>query len=105
VKQYPHILKTNSDTTEAAYTNGQWVAGTAESEVQELCRVEPNGGGYLLKPDGNRLDYNWIVYFPHSAPAFVVGTNLKIFDGDDVLILDDTVKQFYRGQFNARVWL
>jgi len=103
--QYPHMLKTTSGSTDAQYVDGQWVPGEPTEEVLEVCRAEPAGAeGLQTTPDGDRIDYSWVVYFPHSVSRFPLGVSLEIYQ-DEELIITDTVKKFYRGQLNARVWL
>lgn len=99
------MLKTTSGSTDAVYEDGQWVPGEPVTEVMEVCRAEPAGpNGFVITPDGTRIDAAWVVYFPHSVARISLGVALEIYQ-DEELIITDTVKQFYRGQLNARVWL
>jgi hypothetical protein len=103
VRQYPHILKFTPAGDSTRDTDGNWVPGTAGSEVQLQCRAEPEGiGSYLVGSESKRIDYSWIVYMPLGS-SVEEGAEVTIDTG--AAEITDTVKRFHEGQLNARVWL
>lgn len=108
VKQYPHSAFVNIPATAIQDASGNWVdvSGTG-SEFQCECRLEPRLGAnnaYVVGSDGARIEINAVVYLPKSCPAIPVGALMSISDGTSNLITTN-VKQFSKGQLNARAWL
>jgi hypothetical protein len=104
ITQYPHTinLTTNADSTQDS--DGNWTPGSTTT-VSKSCRAEPSGGnGYVRAADGERINFNWIVYLPLPQDKVKEGTLVTIFDGAEQ-IARDKVLRFSRGQLNARIWL
>lgn len=109
IEQYPHTLKTTTVGNDATYdeNTGKWIPGTpTTTTIEEKCRAESSAGsGYLTQADGTRIDFSWIVYFPRTVSKKAYGESIKVYDEQGDLMLEDTVKRFFRGPFNARAWL
>jgi len=107
VKQYPHTIKlypVKGDSMQD--NNGNWITPEDGGEPESYpCRMEPRStAGFVTGVDGTQLTYSSIVYMPLSVPDIQVMTRVSIFKGE-LLVGVGTVKQFSRGQLNARVWL
>lgn len=105
VNQYPHKILFSSATDSTRDADGNWIAGTTGVQLDKDCRAEVNGSsGYIVSPDGSRIDFAWLVYLPLPVDPVAEGTSVTVKDGD-VTIATDTVKRFSKGQLNARIWL
>lgn len=104
VIQYPHIGK--------AYLPGDsvkvgtvWTESGSSLDLETRCRVEPRGESqYITGIDGKHITFSSIVYMPIPAKEIKVGTLFEVWDGEILKVRED-VKQFSKGQLNARVWL
>lgn len=103
VRQYPHIIKLTTSTDAAQDNSGNWSPGV-EGTIEKQCRAEINDGGYITATDGRRIDFSWVVYLPLPMDKVKEGSRIELFEGSEK-IATDTVKRFYRGQLNARIWL
>jgi hypothetical protein len=101
VSQYVHILLVTTLNNDAVQdSDGNWQQ-TGEAVTQSLpCRAEPNGNSFITLPDGSKYSYAFVVYMPAGSPDIPGGTPVTISE-----IASGTVKQFYRGQLNCRLWL
>lgn len=57
-----------------------------------------------MTADGERINYDGIVYLPLPQSTVAPGAGVVVKDGAEVL-LQGTVKRFSAGQLNARIWL
>ncbi len=104
VTQYPHIIEISVASESTKDVSGNWVNGTPTTS-QVNGRYEPNkGNGMVRAADGTMINYEGIVYLPLPQSDLPVGTDVTVKNGETVL-LKNTVKQFSKGQLNARVWL
>lgn len=103
VTQYPHTIEITT-VSGATKTNGNWSAGV-DSLAITSGRYEPkSGNGTVLTADGERINYDGIVYLPLPQSIVVPGAKVVVKNGATVL-LQSTVKRFSAGQLNARIWL
>lgn len=102
VRQYPHILTTSILNAEAVRDeNGNWIQPDLQPTVYNLpCRAEPNGNSFITLTDGSKYSYAFVVYLPATTPDIPTDVTVTITG-----IITGTVKQFYRGQLNCRLWL
>lgn len=94
VKQYPHTL---------VIKTANWA--TEENEVVTyMCRRE---GGQEAKKGFNHTDQtvNYVLYMPLPVDTIQIGTPVEVYAEDNELLAADAVKQFSRGQLNARAWI
>jgi len=107
VKQYPHTIKLFPvEGGSVKDANGNWKAAVAVvPERSYKCRMETRStAGFITGTDGTQLQFSCIVYMPLPVDDIQVMTRVDIYKGD-VLVASGTVKQFSRGQLNARAWL
>lgn len=103
VVQYPHIIEITSVSGQTK-VNGNWTTGTPSTNTTN-GRYEPkSGNGTVVGADGERINYDGIVYLPLPQTAVAPGAKVVVKDGAAVL-LQSTVKRFSAGQLNARIWL
>jgi hypothetical protein len=102
VSQYPHTLTTTILSADAVQDgNGNWVQPAIEpTTISQACRAEPNGNSFITLMDGSKYSYAFVVYMPLSAPDIPSDATVTITG-----VITATVKQFYRGQLNCRLWL
>ena len=105
VKQYPHILYATAVTDSVQDSEGNWIPGTS-STITKVCRAEPSSNlkSFVIGTDGQHLDYSWIVYMPLSTEIYQAGTKVEV-KNNGATIVNDTIKQFHKGQLNMRLWL
>ena len=103
VKQYLHTIIVTTSFA-AAKVDGNWTPGS--DITQQLSgRYEPNGGnGFITAADGQKINYDGIVYLPLPQATPAPGAKVEVKNGAEVL-LKSTIKRFSAGQLNARVWL
>lgn len=109
VKQYPDTLIVSEASESTQDANGDFIPGDAPEPSESPCRYEAaSGSGYITTTDGRRIDFTGVVYLPKDTIRVKEGARVNIIvkrpDNPDV-VLSDTVKRFFRGQLNARIWL
>lgn len=103
VKQYPHTIEVTT-VSGSTKVNGNWVAGTEET-IQTTGRYEPaSGNGVVLTDDGDKVNYDGIVYLPLPQQTLAPGAKVVVKSGAEVLCTGN-IKRFSAGQLNARIWL
>lgn len=102
VQQYPDILTYQLQEPGTFDSNGNPIAGGLGEVIELQCRAEAASGPGIIKTvDGEAINYSWIIYMPlGQVDNIPIGTQVTI--GGK---LKDTVKRFYSGQLNARIWL
>lgn len=104
VKHYPHTLVVTHAATSTQDASGNWVTGV-ETTTELNCRAEPNkGNAFITAEDGNRINYEWIVFIPLPVTAIKLGSMVTVKNAATVLS-QNKVLRFSEGQLNARVWL
>jgi hypothetical protein len=106
ITQYPHTLTYKTVTGSTGPDNdGNYTPGT-EQTIVTPCRAEVNnsGQGFISAVDGSRINYDWIVYLPSSSVVYLEGSTIEIANGPDIVV-KDTIKRFWPGQLNMRIWL
>lgn len=104
VKQYPYAGKAIV-TGDSVKVGSSWIEAEPTTILETKCRVEPaRSSQYLQGQDGKSITYNSIVYMPIPSVDLKPGTLFEVWDGEK-LIVREMVKQYSRGQLNARVWL
>ena len=103
--QYPDVLSASSVATDSVRdANGNWVTPDS-SLITQKCRVEANTRGQkLTTADGTAIQFDWLVYMPFSAGEVAAGSPVSI-TRDGQTVATGTVKRFFRGQLNSRLWL
>jgi hypothetical protein len=83
--------------------SSNWNENTSEELIYK-GRKEPRGG--------SRSDFNnpnntakYIVFMPLPVADLEKETPVEVYDKNGRLLVADTIKDFERGQFNARIWL
>lgn len=105
VKQYPHSAIAKTAGNSVKDSEGEWVKVGEETILETDCRAEPaKANQYLEGADGKRITLVSVVYMPIPPIDLEPGTLFEVRDGEK-LIVRETVKQYSRGQLNARVWL
>lgn len=100
---YPHTATVSILGASTKDGNGNFTTA-AGSDFDVKCRLELNSSNkFLQMADGKRVDFSAILYMPigTNIPA---GAKIKVVDNGTTLI-DTTVKQFFKGQLNQKVWL
>lgn len=109
VVPYPYILTTTILNTDAVRDgNGNWVQPAIEPTIiSQPCRAEPNGNSFITLVDGSKYSYAFVVYMPATAPEIPTDVAVTITGtiNGNAIEYKGTVKQFYRGQLNCRLWL
>jgi len=107
VTQYPHTIEFIKISEGARDSEGDWKPGKTKAKTKP-CRAEPatgnTGNSYISAANGERINYNWLVYLPLPVDTIKPGVKVRVKNGSEVL-LHDTIKRFSRGQLNARIWL
>lgn len=107
VKQYPYTLIIQAAAGNSTQnSDGDWVQpeGEAPDPVQVPCRPEPRSSvGYVQSGAGKMIEFSSIVYTPLTVPDIAVDTVITITGVSPEIT--GTVKQFRRGQYNARIWI
>ena len=79
-----------------------------ESVEEMRCNIIPNGRGEVVYLDGIAMNYSYHIYLDRDCPDFKRGDKVRLFGADGKEIKSDkgyTVKQFFRYQLNAQVWV
>lgn len=105
VIQYPHTGKVYLPGDSQRDATGNWIASDVSLQLQTKCRAEPaRGSQYVVGLNGQQITFWCIVYMPIPDDEVKPGMLFEVWDGENLIIKTD-VKQFSRGQLNARVWL
>lgn len=109
VRQYPHTVKFYSLPDTSRDANGDWITGAVPTLVIKRGRAEVRSGNnnanaYITGADGVQVTFFCIVYLPLPVDRFAPGTMVEVLDGDHMLVRTH-IKQFSKGQLNARIWL
>lgn len=105
VKQYPYTGIATHAAESVKNDSGNWVGGSDSVILETPCRVEPaKANQYLEGTDGKRITLTSVVYMPIPSLDLKPGTLFEVRDGETVIV-KETIKQYSRGQLNARVWL
>lgn len=107
VIQYPHIGKLFTTDASVKEGDGKWTAGSLEQRFETKCRAEPAGSSqFITGQGGEKVTFKSIVYMPvpDSGLEIKPGSFFEVWDGE-TLKVKETVKQFSKGQLNARIWL
>lgn len=109
VRQYPHTVKIYSIPDSVRDENGDWIPGGAPTMVLKKGRAEVRSGNnnanaYITGSDGVQITFFCIVYLPLPIDRFPPGTLVEVLDGDQQIVRS-TIKQFSKGQLNARIWV
>lgn len=85
--------------------DGNYTEGRQLWKCLGRCRDEAaTKGDFTTTTDGEKVSFSWIVYAPLSTPDILFGKTVRVTDGETVRAIG-TVKRFYRGQLNCRIWL
>lgn len=87
-----------------------------ESVEEMRCNIIPNGRGEVVYLDGIAMNYSYHIYLDRDCPDFKKGDKVRLFGADKVRLFGAdgkeiksdkgyTVKQFFRYQLNAQVWV
>ena len=110
ISQYPHTIKFFIPAESTRDANGDWVIpATPPTELVKKGRAELKHSSsvstaYIHGEDGVQLQYQCIIYLPLPVPILLPGTQVQVWDGNR-LIAESNIKQFSKGQLNARVWI
>lgn len=107
VAQYPYKLELSNLSGEPQRDeNGDYVEATESFTEIGNCRDEAGAPGqFTTTTDGQQISFSWIVYLPKTAPDIAYGKTVRVTDGNGNVRAYGTVKRFYRGQLNCRLWL
>lgn len=95
VVQYPHIIRFTA--------KNQVTLATVSYEGKG--RLEESGNALVgLNTQGHTIKAIFYMPPPASATLIKIGQKVDIYDGE-TLLMSDTVKNFVKGQLNARIWL
>lgn len=84
---------------------GNWTETGSEVFLETKCRVEPaKNNQYITGADGKQITFSSIVYMPIPEVILKPGMLFEVWEGER-LIVKEPIKQFSKGQLNARVWL
>ena len=105
VIQYPNTGKAYKAGESVKDSQNNWTTTDPVLQLETRCRVEPaRANAYLNGADGKQITFTSIVYMPIPPADLGVGTLFEVWDGER-LIVKEPIKQYSRGQLNARVWL
>lgn len=79
-----------------------------ESVEDMRCNIVPNGRGEVIYLDGTATNYSYHIFLDRDCPDFKKGDRVKLFGLDGKELKSDkgyVVKQFFRYQLNAQVWV
>lgn len=107
VVQYPYILQLSSQSGELERDeNGDYIQGSESFTTVGKCRDEAGTPGqFTVTADGQKVDFSWIVYAPKDIPEIPFGKTVRVIDEAGNIRAFGTVKRFYSGQLNCRLWL
>lgn len=106
--QYTDIINYTPVTNGYLDDSGDWVKGSPGTPIQGKCRYETTSGSGLIRvADGSRVNYSGIVYLPGDSPEVLEGTVIQVSTNRNgqSQVLKDRVLRFFRGHFNARIWI
>lgn len=108
VVQYPNKILIHSKTSNSTQNEqGDWVVPQEEvpAPVELPCRIElRSSAGYITSTDGKLIEFQSIIYLPLPMPDVSIDQTISVKNGE-VIRFVGTVKQFSKGQLNARIWI
>lgn len=71
------------------------------------CHIEPNGRGDVIYLDGVATNYSYHIFLNQDCSEFEKGDKVRLFGLSGELENDKTftVKQFFRYQLGAQLWV
>jgi hypothetical protein len=103
--QYPHTIAWTTVANSTIDNSGDLVQGGESADQDHECRYEPSEREKFFTDDGGRqIAYTGKIYLPLSAPIFITGTKIEVYDGDQKIV-DDEIKRFRKGQLNCVIWV
>lgn len=109
VKQYPHTVIVYQAPDASQNSQGDWDIYGSQIAIEKEGRHEPvsgsKGDATVKGQDGTQVRISGIVYMPLSYEPITVGAKVKVLNDRGEELINDTVKQFYRGQLNMRIWV
>lgn len=105
--QYPYTLEIGIvSTTPTRDENGDYTEGQMQWQTVGKCRDEAaSRGDFTTTTDGQRVSFSWMVYAPPGTPEIAYEKTVRVTDQHGNIRAAGTVKRFYRGQMNCRIWL
>lgn len=103
----PHKLQLITTTDGGTDEDGVPIPDT-ESTEEMHCHIEPNGRGEVIYLDGVATNYSYHIYLDNDCTEFKKGDRVRLFGLDGSELENDksfTVKQFFRYQLNAQLWV
>lgn len=79
-----------------------------ESTEEMHCNIVPNGRNEVIYTDGKATNFSYHIYLDQDCPTFKAGDKVRLFGLDGSELKSDkcyTVKQFFRYQLNAQLWV
>lgn len=106
ISQYPHTIKFFIPVDSIQDENGNWIPSeTPPTELVKKGRAElKSSNAYVKGEDGIQFQYSCLVYLPLPIGTLIPGIKVQVWDGSD-LIAESHLKQFHKGQLNAKVWI
>ncbi|WP_372932437.1 hypothetical protein [Mariniphaga sediminis] len=105
VNQYPDTVIVAKEPEYMQGEKGYFSTGAEPITFDSECRAEPAGSNPVIRgDDGNDILYSWLVYLPKSSQVFAFGDKVKLTKADGS-IYESSLKRFYNGQFNTRLWV
>ncbi len=105
VIQYPHTGKAFLPGDSGRDGAGDWIQAGQSMFLETSCRAEPvKENQYVVGVNGQQIVFSCIVYMPIPDVELKPGMLFEVWE-DDRLITKTDIKQFSKGQLNARIWL
>lgn len=106
IRQYPHTIKLFIPAASTRDENGNWIPSEEPPTIfEKYGRAElKSANAYVKGEDGIQFQYSCIIYLPLPIITLSPGINIQVWDGND-LIAESHLKQFSKGQFNAKAWI
>ena len=93
VKRHPHSLTINWNDTGTKDGSGVYTPGSAHSKTI-ACNIQPKSGRYLIKEDGDRIDYSYQIFCDVFSEASSIPSGAKgTFLGKTLDVIRITVGQ------------
>ena len=106
--QYPDVLSYVKSTGGSSHYDDDGNLVIVPPVIENIslkCRAEANSkGAYLSGIDGNRIEFDWVVYMPLPFESIAVGVAIQI-AREGVLRAKGNVKRSISNQLNARIWV
>lgn len=104
----PHTIQLIT-TTQGGGTDEDGIPIPDTESVEEMrCNIVPNGRGEVIYLDGVATNYSYHIFLDQNCSEFKKGDRVRLFGLDGKELTSDkgfTVKQFFRYQLNAQVWV